>query len=362
MNRSNTWGWIGMILVVGLIGAGFLYQREGGQLFPPDAKEKPPSTDDNQQLVDRDSQPVADPMPPTQPRDTASQSGDAVPTPQSSAPAPPNRTSRKLPGRVEVIMKFTTSRVAWAKWGRFPADGPWLYVNGQLTKNPSDRRIEYAQGPQLNAERTWIEVRETLSLEPGNYLIEFVVEGYDPKQIDVFVLQTQSRRIQVEADKSVEFAAEFPIQLIVAKREAQVEFQGVPDNLDTWLRDYTDRANQQVKLFDIDPLVTALTEAKKSLGGSPPPKPVAMVDLPEKYGGRRELTAIQVRLIVDWLQRKYWGDWTDADTLRVNASVRANAEANKQQINLLDAIIKRHREDIEQLNSLARKLDQAKTQ
>jgi hypothetical protein len=38
---ASIWGWVGLIAVMALIGAGYLYQREGGRIFrPPDAGVK----------------------------------------------------------------------------------------------------------------------------------------------------------------------------------------------------------------------------------------------------------------------------------------------------------------------------------
>jgi hypothetical protein len=38
---ARIWGWVGLIAVMALIGAGHLYQREGGRIFrPPDARDR----------------------------------------------------------------------------------------------------------------------------------------------------------------------------------------------------------------------------------------------------------------------------------------------------------------------------------
>src|SRR5208282_724613 len=35
MAKGNNWGWFWLILIIGLVGGGYLYQREGGMIFGP---------------------------------------------------------------------------------------------------------------------------------------------------------------------------------------------------------------------------------------------------------------------------------------------------------------------------------------
>jgi hypothetical protein len=419
-SRTNAWGWIGLILVVGLIGAGFLYQREGGRLFPvrvvSDAGTSDPIA--KQSVNGSRERPFNHPDP------NGGNASRSWTTDTQSNPPPPSangtrsndakaiRPNRSAPGTVNVQLKFATDWESYERNnGRLDADGPWVYVDGQLHRfadgqwmriegEPhqfADGRWGYingyhvrldasgkggttfqkTDGPELPQGQIWMRASTTLYLAPRNYLIEGVVEGYElsgrfPNR-DAFVLKTESRRIEVESGKTVKFAAEFPAHFIVSKPKPYLavdefthvvglELDSVRTKFGAWLQDYTDRADRQVSLFDDDLIVSALRHADKRFGRESRQKGIAMVYLPEKpCGGPRELTAIQVRLIVDWLNRKYWGDWPDADSLRLAASSAPNREANVRQINLLDDIIKRQREKIDQLGALTRKLDQATT-
>ena len=288
------------------------------------------------------------------PAATPAGGGSEQPAPRATNDAGPpvRRVSRSTPGTISV--KLT----AFSQPGETRAGGAWLYLNGQLLRDLSNRSFEYDGNLAV--------IKEELTLEPGNYQLEAVVAGCDSDvgRRETFVFQVQAQQVQIQPGSST--SQVFTFERIRQEPWFALHVGGYKGfEWDEWLAKWRAEIPMLRDRLKDDLLVEALIRANEALGDEPPARPVVKLDIPQAQGGAREVNAAQVRLLVWWLKWHYWGHWKRPATEYIGLAIR-NDETTLRRItdeaNRLTALVDETDKTLEQLNSLARKLDQARTQ
>jgi hypothetical protein len=249
-------------------------------------------------------------------------------------PAPAAAPKRPGPGRLIVRIEGQNYRTPSGHTPSFGLAGPWIYVNGRLKEKG---RFE-----------------TTLALEPGNYVVEV---GYATHYKD-FPLWFDGRRIKIDPDRDSTTNFNPP--------RLEDPYHGVyglgcppRQGYQKWYQHWIDQADVQLKLYELDPVAKALAAAGNLLPD--PSRGVVAVELSERHGGRRELDAAQVRLIVGWLHYHYWDRWYSPQIARlVDSAYGPDIGEWDRKMDLLKGLVQNQQDRIEQLNSLARRLEQAR--
>jgi hypothetical protein len=281
-NKSgNAWGWFGLIVVVALIGAGYLYQREGGKIFGPTAPSE-------KQLPQPSAQNGDVPVAVTEPR----------PKPSVPASAEKPQESQTQPPRQHALGKMVVS-FSVSPDGNHPM-GPWLYIRKKIYKDFTSPTVAVTGKSD-----------ETFSLEPGNHLVELgYLTRWAPDSFP-FPLGFQSKEIKIEPDKTCQVAFEIPGSNLIPHGKKAYEGLGIvlppllPDDNGKFLKGLIDRLNSRIHGYTDDKVRGALVKAYDQRRRDSPKRPLIFVPLPETAGGGRELDAQQVDLIVEWLKFFY---------------------------------------------------------
>jgi len=196
---------------------------------------------------------------------------------------------------------------------------------------------------------------ERLPLPPGKHSVGV---GYSTFAKD-FPLQFQRQVVRIDSDQDTAVSFTLP------KAEGEYPFGRKPGDIITGgnanysraYQNYAGKFKTQMTLYQTDPVVRALESAKSK----PTTKHGVVVDLPESRGGRRELDARQIRLIVAWLHYSYLDSWFPALITRSVDDFRAGPDLDEldRKFDLLTGQVKQQNDAIEEFNALARKLDEA---
>jgi hypothetical protein len=110
---------------------------------------------------------------------------------------------------------------------------------------------------------------------------------------------------------------------------------------------------EKMEGFKNDAVVHALTDLKDRLAGSSAVGPIVKVELPESYGGPRELDAALVRLLVERIKQKYHVEvYTD--------EARQDAPSNfSEAIDAFNAKAEQHNQALDALGDIPDKLQAA---
>lgn len=362
-NRTNVWGWLGLILVVALIGAGFLYQREGGQLFGPfierDAngtaertQESPTEPKQPAAIVDQVPGAQADASQPAAAKNEAGTiqagQGDASAL-QSRVNSSAGNGSKRKVGALAV-----TVDAGGGVLGGLRAPGPWLYIDRKLVETQP-----FGAGESS--------LKQNLEMVPGSYNVEAVwtrsPRGSASSDEPPFVFAVVSSPVEVRAGEVAELALTFQHEPL---GDNEISIQHPPtlvfvEPSSQMVQETRANADRQIQLFEADSLVQQLKELQNRWSDSAnwPKKPVIMLNLSDEYGGPREVDAAQVRLLVDWLKWKYWKDFSSGYAFQVAIETAEGLEA-KQQLDTIFALIKQYLAGIDELKSIASRLDEAK--
>ena len=221
--------------------------------------------------------------------------------------------------------------------------GPWLYVDERLVHSYAE---EFGRGYRFT---------ENLSLPPGKHTVEVDSTTYARD----FPLTFQRQVVQINSSQDT------TVTFTLLKAEDEYSFSGKASDIITGgnanysraYQHYAGKFSTQMTLYQTDPVVRALLSAK----ANPIIKHVVVVDLPESRGGRRELDARQVRLIVAWLHYSYLNGWFPALITRSVDDFRLGPDLDEldRKVDLLKGLVKQKNDEIEEFNAIARKLDEA---
>lgn len=230
--------------------------------------------------------------------------------------------------------------------------GPWLYIDGRMVRDYSSAQFQRQQGNLIG---------DSVSLTPGDYRVEVLAFGLPPytsAPAQPFPFSIKSDRIKLEPGGQTSVSHTFKlVGALPALHAGQV---GVPERLQGWVQGLQDKAERQIRLYETDLLVLELKQLDAALSARPPQTSVAMLDVPEIYGGRREVSADQIRLMVDCIECYYWGSWPEQFYWSPMLRYDGDVEAEVRKTTPLVDFVKRHREEIQELKFVARKLDQAR--
>ena len=281
--------------------------------------------------------------PTAKPAAEAAAGGNSTAEPGNASAASPVRTVRTSPSGPR---PGTVRLTIYNQVQVFSSHSPWIYVDGRLVRD-----LRYETDPNA----------PTLTLLPGEYLVEVTCAGV-PRQESYptipFFLSSVGRRVKVEAGG--EHGLEFDLGHLTSPDSIPLAAAlAVPpgNNARGWAERWRIVAETKMKLYETDLVVEALRRLDASLGTRTAERRIAWLDIPEMYGGRREVNEAQVRLIVDWLKASYWVGWPADFTYRTDITYEGNPEAELQAVKFTDQLVKRHKEQIEQLKSVARKLE-----
>ena len=283
---------------------------------------------------------------------------------------PPTVIRSSSPGTVYVTLKFP---VVYQNLEQRPL-GPWLYIKSQQGQIRNDfwSKLEWEmvttpEESQLGNGRGWSVLAKTLSLAPGDYVFEAVVEGYDYDNESYFPLRIQSQQVQVMAGQSSKITISFPTTITCNQLYSNqfLDWSGgkkrTPQDVNAWVAEREARIRRQANQYELDPLVDALKRASDGLGELPPTKPTTLVNLREQQGGPRELDAAQVRMLVRYLEEFYWQD-LKGEYLGLEVSFNLpNGQRVADTLAAQDTLIKQLVDEVRELNALARKLDRTQT-
>lgn len=218
--------------------------------------------------------------------------------PAGSSEAPPNnaasrvrRSSGKRPGKLRLSLTIDDT-------DDFDLQaGPWLYINRKLVK---------CYHRQLVNEPA---CEDVLSLLSGTYTFEIAAATpiNDPAAIPI---QFHTWRMTIEADRELSHSFRVPDTFTSDVRP--LKHQRIPTGAAAeWFREWADKAERKISLYRGDPLAKELQQLKAACDRRLPERPVFQLDIPEKFGGPREVDPAQVHLIARWLDLHYWHDWPD---------------------------------------------------
>ncbi len=294
----------------------------------------------------------------------------ATPGKNSNNPAPSiprfDRTnpSALQPGKIELRIKLGDTRLS-------SKAGPWLYVDGRLVRDLGVNPFPGGEQPLL-------------TLVPGEYLLEVVCAGFlqdasgdearllefgdrarvgYPSSVEhrePFWLLVREQRVKVQANETIIASFDFPPLYEPFPRNVRFgpyAFLLRGASVPGWSQAWHAKAEHKMKLYELDSVAEAIRQLDRQLGSRKPEKRVAMLEIPELYGGRREVNAAQVRWIVGWLKEHYWGDWPNGFVTIATEKYQDDFNLEFEAIQRLQQVVVRHKERIDQLAALARKLE-----
>lgn len=367
-NRTIGWGWVGLILVVGLIGAGFLYQREGGRLFG--SKELAEGAAPHREQHGSEVQPGANGTVKSEPAaaQVADSKTSSSASPSNATPVPSNansqavggtRPSRSTPGTLNV----------WFGGGGNP--GPWLYIDEKLVRNYSTR-------PHVQGDPFWNEGHsDSVTVQPGRHKVQLVYLNSNKRVSPSMLAATEPFFVQIEPGGIVSvgngvfnvggivlpFSHELSVlEAVVGHPTLNVHGTLVsPMNPRKWLDGWAVWVDAQSVLLESDPVFTALRKLHAEFKQRKPSRKIVKLDLPEKHGGPREVDGSQIKVLIFELKRQFFGEWPvkvisireddpakNAELLQTEGLHKRLNDAVQQKINALD-----------DLNGIARMLDEA---
>lgn len=272
-------------------------------------------------------------------RDAPASHQTALPT----NPGPRVPSTSQL-GTLRVVLKFDNYVY------RLGQPGPWLYIDRKLV-----RRVSITNDAPT-------QVVENLSVVPGTYIVEAVAAGIQDHnyQLTPFALSLQSAQVRVEP------GAEVVVQLTVTPGLTVYQQQNVAEelfavNAQHIVRNSSNYFQDQAALYAEDPIVAALRNTAAQLKSRRAEKPTLLLDIPEKYGGPREVDAAQVSVIVDWVKAKYWGKWysySKSPFATMSTQEPVVTEAYRL-LRALDERVKLQIDQIDEFKGIARRLDEA---
>lgn len=238
-------------------------------------------------------------------------------------------SSRKRPGTLRLTVEADDFETILKQ------PGPWLYVNHKLVKKYHGRLAASDEGPRVTDE---------LSLLPGTYDFELAI-AVTPGDPSRFILEFERWRMTIEPDHVATYSYRFGPVFESSKLGPHAVFQQIPaTGAAQWYLDQEAKAERTMTVYGQDPLVAALRQFKAGYEARLPDKPVFRLDLPEKYGGAREMDWEQVYWIAHWLNYHYWHDWPNVVPTPVTASESPEELQVWRQWQKLDAVVHQHRE------------------
>lgn len=279
--------------------------------------------------------------PPARSADSAEEPAKAAPPVEPASV--PKRTSRSTPGTLTIAFS----------WAGFP--GPWLYVDGKLIRAFRDQNLSFDV------------VTHSVSLEPGRHKVQIVFckNGH--------LVTTESAVVQIEPGGSIRFerpvlggdSNPHPLDFkqvyaagVVGLGEPHVHGAFKDIGYAEWLAGWATWIGGQSQLVDSDPLTKALRRMHADFKRRPPARNVALLDLPEKLGGPREVDGTQVRILLRDLTQEYWGRWPETVALPM-AEPDEKLRLALTQYERLQAIVKQKLEEMNELKGVARMMEEA---
>lgn len=267
------------------------------------------------------------------------------------------------------------------------SDQYWVYVDGQIVgrRHPSD------SGPF------------DIMLMPGTYTVEIglqasTVPAADPGRYrtlnkPLFFIPEDGVQVTQGARTEVDFLAPAKVRMLDQEDDAVICRRGGSGWVDEFNRQ-RDEAVRALEDFQADPAWASLREVQFSFAASPPSRSSVFIDLADtplidtwrgvhansyywipsdledealerrvelqwRNGaawGPREYDSRQVRLMVDWLDRRYWG-WFSGDPQGFQSCFGPVPEEGMERFRGLNSTVERSRDAIRRLTDIADKLD-----
>jgi hypothetical protein len=212
--------------------------------------------------------------------------------------------SRQLDGRGHT-MGYSLCYVVLARPALSGANGEGVDVNYLLGTQvigtqQADGHFKWAAVPSADT------YKANYKLPPGSYCVQGVTQVYRfegpglPRTIPVrYLFDTDTRTAKVTAGQTAR--VQFMVVPQVDLGQKPTEWQAGEDD------HYLEQLRRNVNRLKDSPIAKALNKAVEDIRLFPPKTPVAWLDLPPEYGGRREYNAEQIRLLVRWMMEYYLG-------------------------------------------------------
>jgi len=262
-----------------------------------------------------------------------------VRTPKPKPPEPVEKVD-KLANPVDMKTLLGTLSVRAVTKEAEDASRYWLYIEGRI--------VAKKEAPQSTSSPPI-----DILLVPGEYNVEVgVTHGKLTNSDYSFPLAFRGQKIRIDAGKITR------IQLSVKAESSSLPTMVSPlaEPSWDWFNAWVKKVDEQLKLFQKDPVHLAVLECFKALQQYPPVHPAVYIKLPPENGGGREFDADQVKLIVAWLKR-YRSDTLSPLPADFVAKMPDEMRAKYDQVL---TVITNYQTYIDQFNAIPKNLEEAK--
>lgn len=301
---ANIFGWLALIAVVGLIGAGWLYQREGGSIFG-------------------EREPIPEPKAPQR-------KPPAEPTSNDKTRAGENpKTQDKSPKAAD---KYNLAQVNIGLTGAYvhPEGAIRIYVDGKLVSLPLNSNLLLT------------------SMDAGPHFVEV---GYATNK-KIPPLEFKGQHIHPKAGETIAITFDVPSPGSRPEYPPEEAVSRDREQYAKYLADLNAKVNRETKAYNDDLLYLELANIHARFRNAPPRKRVVHARLPTIHGGPREIDAEQVRILVGWLNFYYTGWYSEIVELFAPPELQNQAKD-------LGATVRRNRERTFELKAIAVALEKA---
>ena len=359
-NTGPGWVWFGLIAVVALLGAGYLYQREGGRIFGPNAQRDNAEPRSPAAQAPKEKEPNGEPRtadtPP--PKPTSAAGGVEV-----TLVADQWDSSCRADWRLYVDGRIAAGKAEPFRWFVQPGDDSQCGIMNESSLVLLRVSVDGSGNTRANRELTIagqhkLPVAGDMHEVNVELVYRIIVINHRGEMVPEFPYRAESRKVQVKAG-----------EFTVVKLPLVFLFRGVPGGKPEYdkffrcdnagLSGLEVRAEQAQKNMLADPVYQSLSELSTTLPG----RPTVVINTGAEGCGTREFDADQVRVLVDWLILKHWG-WEPqeiqsplflADDPRGEAYRNFDSRAKR-----LKEKIRQSRLTLERLKGIAVQLEQMK--
>jgi hypothetical protein len=188
-----------------------------------------------------------------------------------------------------------------------------------------------------------------IDVKPGRHRVAIAFVQFNTR--DAFPIQFEERTVTVKSGES----SSFKIFALEGNTRASIAYAApAVDKVHEYLRRMEAHVQTRLDEMKLDLLVRGLDRTLSEVKRRPPSRRAIWVEIPEKYGGPRELDAAQIHLLADWLQFRYWDDLRNLS--RLSVALPPDALAHGQR---LEVIVENARSAIDEFRGIARALDVA---